>query len=187
MIGKIWKDPVWSKIIATGLLALFGAISTYFLDWWPSIKLVFVKGFNYLLNTSEIPNWLIGIMGVCTVITIIVLLLIVKEIFLPSSGNKTWKSYTCDKFFGLEWHWTFGSNGGEIYNLYSCCTRCQYQVFPQYASSYAAVDSISYKCDSCGSEVGPFSESNEEIESKVRRFIQQKLRTGKWDSETENA
>lgn len=184
MIGKIWKDPVWSKIIATGLLTLFGVISAYFFNMWPSIKLVCVEGFHYFFSESEIPNWLIAIMGGCTAIVVVVLLIIVKEKIMPDSIDKTWKSYTRDNFFGLEWHWTFGSNGGEIYKLYSCCARCQYQVFPQDVSSYVTVDVISYKCDSCGSEVGPFHESHDEVESKVRRFIQQKLRTGSWNSQT---
>ncbi|MGF1718376.1 hypothetical protein L4D08_26355 [Photobacterium chitinilyticum] len=187
MFSKIWKDPVGSKIIATGILSLIGFGAAYFLDLLPSIRTTYDQVANFILGESAIPNWQVGIMGFCTLLVIFVFCLYLKETFFPVSNGKTWKSYNCDNFFGLEWHWTFGKTGGDIYNLYTCCPNCKYQVFPKNASSYITIDSVVYECDSCGSSYGPFNESHDEIESKVRRFIQQKLRTDKWMSKTEHA
>lgn len=49
MLKKIWHDPVWSKVIATGIIALFGTIwAGVHFDWWSS-----------LLSTYLTPVWLL--------------------------------------------------------------------------------------------------------------------------------
>jgi hypothetical protein len=185
VIKNVWKDPVWSKVIATGILALIGSVSAYFLDWWPSIKGSVNDSIEFINATTAVSNWLLGIMALCTIAIALVLALMLKDAFLPESQRVNWQDYTSDNFFGLEWHWKYCS-GGSIFNLFSCCAKCRYQVFPEDVSSYSAVPRIAYRCDSCGSVAGPFNEADYDIESKVERFIHQKLRTGSWLS-NENA
>jgi hypothetical protein len=33
-VRKAWHDPVWSKVIAAGIIAAIGAASI----WWPTIR-----------------------------------------------------------------------------------------------------------------------------------------------------
>jgi hypothetical protein len=37
MLKKAWDDPVWSKVIASVILAVGTLLITYFLNWWPAI------------------------------------------------------------------------------------------------------------------------------------------------------
>lgn len=37
MIKEIWKDPVWSKVITTGILAIIASIGTYLFGVWPTV------------------------------------------------------------------------------------------------------------------------------------------------------
>jgi len=166
-------------VIATGILTLAGAVFAYFLNWWPSIKNFFSHLASFLVSVTEVSNWLIGLMAICTSIIVIVIAGILWSFIFPEKQNNNWHNYISDNFFGLEWHWKYG-DGGSIYNLYSCCIHCRYQVHPQNASAFRAVPSISFQCDSCGSTTGPFEGSQLDLESKVERFIQQKLRTGSW-------
>jgi hypothetical protein len=34
---KLWSDPVWSKVIAAGLIALIGAAFVKYLGWWSAL------------------------------------------------------------------------------------------------------------------------------------------------------
>lgn len=174
---KVWKDPVWSKVIATGILALLSLSVVYFFDFLSSVLSGLEYGVNFIFKSTLVPNWLIGFMGFCTAMVIFVFLLYGKEKHFPKQKRILWRDYKKDYFLGLEWHWTFGSTGSDIYDLHSCCPKCKYQVFLRPASHYSTPI---YKCDSCGGSYGPFQESLGEIESKVRRFIQQKLRTRSW-------
>src|ERR1700712_5136222 len=36
-IKKFWSDPVWSKVISAGILAVLAALATYLLQLWPTI------------------------------------------------------------------------------------------------------------------------------------------------------
>lgn len=62
MIKKLWKDPVWSKVIATGVIALLAYTGAYLLGLLPTIIIIFVKSWNFVAASSSVPNWLIGIM-----------------------------------------------------------------------------------------------------------------------------
>jgi hypothetical protein len=52
-LQPIWHDPVWSKVIAVGIVSLSGAVwaSVHF-NWWPR-----------LLNTYSIPAWVLLIIA----------------------------------------------------------------------------------------------------------------------------
>ncbi len=49
---KIWSDPVWSKVIATAIVTIFGVGATYI---WPSVRLL-------LESSTQVPNWLLAAM-----------------------------------------------------------------------------------------------------------------------------
>ena len=49
MLKRIWNDPVWSKVIAAGILALLATIwAGVHFDWWPT-----------LLSAYRVPLWLL--------------------------------------------------------------------------------------------------------------------------------
>ncbi len=181
MLTKVWKDPVWSKVIATGILAIIGAVGAYFLNWWPIIINAGSRFFTFLGETTQIPNWLIGVMALCTLLVVIVGFVLLRIALFPPKQEASWTNYTSDTFFGLDWYWKYGSKG-SIYGLYSCCSNCHFQVYPSDASPFRMAPRIMYHCDSCGLEAGPFDGTPIQLESKVERFIHQKIRTGNWNS-----
>lgn len=177
----IWSDPVWSKVIAGAILAVAGVIITYFLDWWPAIGVATSGLFTYLGESSSIPNWIIGVGATCSLLVAFVVAAIIWQIIFPSATDSepSSRTYISDQFYGLRWHWQYSSSG-DIYPLYPCCANCDYQVQPENVSGYSAVLQIQYRCDLCGKEVGPFDIDPDQIENRVERMIQQKLRTGSW-------
>lgn len=111
-------------------------------------------------------------MLLCLVVIVVVFLAVIKEKLFNS-----WRNYTSDTFFDLKWYWKFCPTEGSVENLHSCCSKCSYQIYPD--SNYS---NTTYECDQCGYRVGPLNGSNDDIESKVRRSIYQKLRLNTWKS-----
>src|SRR4029077_5592387 len=87
-----------------------------------------------------------------------------------------WGSYTSDSFFGLKWRWRY--ENGAIQGLLPFCPHCDYQIFPDNTSPFAS--RVDFNCDSCKRNLGTLPETWASLESKVTRFIQQKLRSGAW-------
>jgi hypothetical protein len=181
MVKKLWNDPVWSKVIAGVILTVVATIGAYFLDWWPSIGSFIWNCYKSIFFTTTTPNWLLGILCILSLPTIVIALALLWEKVHPKKQNDShsWRSYTTDNYFGLRWRWKYYQDGG-IYDVYTFCPHCDFQVFPYDASGYRIIDRIGYQCDSCGRDLGQVDESRDSLENKVIRLIQQKLRTGLW-------
>ena len=175
MFKKIWKDPVWSTVIAVGVLALIPLIAPYFYGAWSYIYATLSQACSFLLASSSVPNWLLALM---IMLFVYVLLIAFKEWLAGNETELNFKNYTKDYFFGLLWVWRYSSN--RIDNLHSLCPRCQYQILPKNASSYIAVPRYEYICEDCGYFCGSFEGNPEELHQKVELKIQKALRTGEW-------
>jgi hypothetical protein len=57
---------VWSKVIATGLLAAFGAIAVSWFEWWGLGKAALIGGIDFLIARTAVQNWLICLLAVGT-------------------------------------------------------------------------------------------------------------------------
>lgn len=179
MLAKLWKDPVWAAVISTAIVAAGGAIGTYLLDFWPIIGAWLKSVAAYAVAPSQLPNWAIWLLGAVALPTLLVTLAIIWQAIRGSTEPDPRLQYVDDVILGLRWRWKYVS-GGSLSDVHSFCPHCDFQVFPLNASAYNAVDRIAFRCDSCGSDLAEFDESYDEIESKIRRFIQQKLRNGSW-------
>lgn len=181
IVKRLWNDPVWSKVIAGVILAAGATIGAYFLNWWPIIGRFTRSGYNFILFTTSVPNWLLVILGIVCLPTIfLVLSLIWEKTHIKNKDTEAdWRSYKTDIYFGLRWRWKY-FQGGAIHDVNTFCPLCDFQVFPYNASAYSIIDRIGYHCDSCGSDLGQLDESQGSLENKVIRLIQQKLRNGSW-------
>lgn len=182
----MWKDPVWSKVISAGILAIVGAMGATFLDWWPAIGSSIRTAWSYALLPNQLPNWLIWIVALALLPTVMVLGAVLRQTILPSSGDAgpSWRTYIQDDLLGLRWRWHY-LDDGSIKGVAPFCPRCDYQVFPHHASAYGVVERIGFHCDSCSVDLSEFDESFESLRSKIERFVQQKLRTGAWRNDAE--
>lgn len=182
MVKKLWNDPVWSKVIAGVILAVGATIGAYFLDLWPSIGSFIRKSYNFVFLTTNVPNWAIGILCILSLPTIVLALALLWEWIHPKTQNDSpgWRSYKTDIYFGLRWRWKYYDDDGGIYDVYTFCPHCDFQVFPYNTSGYRIIDRIGFHCDSCDKDLGEVDESKDSLENKVIRLIQQKLRTGSW-------
>ena len=176
ILKKLWHDPVWSKVIASVILALGMTVTGYFLNWWPTIG-------GFVSSSTLTPNWLLFLLVLLCLPTLIIIGALAWQNVFPSTPHSpSWKNYTTDIFFNLRWRWTYGTNG-QIYDTHSFCPYCDFQVYAKDVSSYAVIEHIAFHCDSCGCNLGEFQESIYSLESKIKRFVQQKLRNETWETQ----
>jgi len=64
MLKKIWRDPVWSKVIAAGIITAITATAGII---WPPVR-------GFLLTASLVPYWLFGLLGLVVVCAIVIVL-----------------------------------------------------------------------------------------------------------------
>ncbi|HUW27893.1 MAG TPA: hypothetical protein VMV97_04725 [Sulfuriferula sp.] len=179
MIKSLWKDPVWSAVIAAAVIGVGGACGTYLLGFWPRMATFGSQVWRLFTTSTAVPNWLLVLLGVATIPTLLLLAAGMWALFAKkTSSQPSWVAYTSDMFFGLRWRWRY--TAGSIDGLNTFCPHCDYQVFPYEASAYQMVDRIGFKCDSCQRGLGEFDESILSLKSKVERFIQQKVRNDNW-------
>ncbi|MGO4520688.1 hypothetical protein AB4076_08750 [Dyella sp. 2RAF44] len=57
-----WKDPVLSKVIATGVVAAIIAIGGYLLAFWPSVRSCMAESWSVAISTTAVSNWLLAVM-----------------------------------------------------------------------------------------------------------------------------
>ena len=178
-LKRLWRDPVWSKVISGLILAVWAGAVTRFLGWWPRIAAMMAFVVNWLRERSVLPNWAtMMLIAVVAASALSALRRFAKVLAATSAAGPHWSTYTSDEFFGLRWRWRYA--GGDIVDAWTFCPSCDLQVYPRNASAYSSVDRIAFKCESCGRELATMDEPYEAVKDRAIRFIQQRLRTGAW-------
>jgi hypothetical protein len=176
MLLKIWKDPVWSKVIATGVVAGI----TYWYYGWLIIKDVVLLCYHFILSSTTTPNWLLAIMAISTLFLVFVILTLLKDMLTNSKPlQNSYKNYVSDEFSGLKWAWSYYGDGG-ISNLHSLCPHCDYQILAKNSSAYYSAPRFVFECDECGYKAGLFEGNYSELEQTIKLKIQKNLRTDEW-------
>lgn len=187
MLKSIWKDPVWSTVIATVIATAGGAFGTFFFGLWPAIGVWFASIWRLAAQPSQISNWLIWLLAVLAIPTLLMMAALVWAAIRHSPAESSaaaddWRTYTQDEFLGLRWRWRYFPSGALEHPV-PFCPACDYQVQPHHASAYNFIERICFHCDSCGRDLPEFNESFESLRGKVERFVQQKLRADAWRSQ----
>lgn len=176
----IWKDPVWSKVIAAAILAIGAGILATLRGWWPVIGEAIVQAWHWLGESSSYPNWLLILLWLALGAVLFLAGIIVVANLKSDSGAQPqhWKSYTTDEFFGLQWVWRLDSSG-DIFGIFALCLDCKCQVYERDIGDYGQTK-YGYYCDVCGRDKATFDEVPRAVENKVKLRIGKNLRTGDW-------
>ena len=176
-IKKIWHDPVWSKVISAAIMAVVVII----FPWWQRVTTLLEKTYVIFLQHSLMPNWLVGLMALCSLIVIMIVVVTVWSSFWPNSSVPNWKSeYREDLFFNIRWRWRY-STDNAVTGILSYCPECDLQIYSINAGGYRAIPTIVFVCECCNTKSREFDESYSKLENKIERFIHQKIRNKTWN------
>ena len=186
MIRKIWKDPVWSKVISVGILLLIGIISDHYISWWERLKINLSKFILYLNQTVELEYWKFYLLILSTSLFFLLVILIIFSILKEKSEHNKlkypWEKYTTDIFFGVECHWEYLYNSTAPMNIHYLCPSCQYELHPKnhYNIRYSD-DTTIFRCENCNTTYEEVLINPRYIENKIILKVQQKIRTNSWE------
>jgi len=175
MVRKLWKDPVWSAVIAAGIVA--GA--TYLLGYWPYIS-QFVQIIPSLLATPvSIPIWAL-LLGVP-----VLLLAIPFFASLNTEKEPRFISYRSDTIFDIRWYWRwlpsgFHSSDYQIQDLTPRCPSCgAVLTINDYSGSLVSCinENCSWQWDRQHNHDSRIGDSLE-LDSKVRNEIDRRIHAG---------
>jgi hypothetical protein len=113
MLKNVWKDPVWSKVIATAILAAIGIAAAYTNDTWLNFSMrhaltcAWTISCSWITSTSLIPNWVSLLTGLLAVPTVIVFAAVLWNLARAEKTSSYWKNYTEDNFFWIRWRWRY--------------------------------------------------------------------------------
>jgi len=131
MVKKLWKDPIWSAVIATGIVT----VATYLLGYWPQMLRVVKSVPNLLATSLSIPLWVVAL----AVPSLLLTLPLIST--LRSVKEPRFLSYTSDTIFDINWSWRW--------------------LAPGYSNSYYTPHELLPRCPSCSSvlNINDYSES----------------------------
>ncbi len=96
---KIWKDPVWSSVIAGLILTVVLGVGSHFLGFWPYIAKGAIWVWQLITADIPVPLWLL-VLGIPALVSCVPLI----SRFAPDSEPKFTK-YTHDHILGIDWSW----------------------------------------------------------------------------------
>lgn len=161
MFGKaFWISGVCASLVASFIFELKPWVwgvewLTSLLTWFKSSVTISVWG---LILSFTIP---------------FIIFVIIKNI----DSELHWDDYKQDNFFGVRWHWHWGSYGNGIQSLFPLCPNCMYEL-SEIESVYMR-ESTGLQCEKCGF-CKDFSINISDLLERVKKEIRRKIRTGEY-------
>ncbi|MCL4795763.1 MAG: hypothetical protein KJZ84_14475 [Bryobacteraceae bacterium] len=177
LLKKLWYDPVGSKVLAAGIVAVLAALLTYILELWPVFASFLITTYSFLRASTPVYNWLIGL--------VIVLIGLALRGFVAGhrKGGKGTLiiDYTSDEFFGVCWRWRIDEGMPHgIGHLHSLCPKCRYQILPRETMELRVSQWIvNFECQDCGykgeTQAGMWREVEQRVILKIQRNLRERL------------
>jgi hypothetical protein len=170
-IRKVWKDPVWSKVIAAGILFGVPAIVAYATNSWTIIGNFLTSIWHWLFETDTYPNWVLIPASILGISVLFLLILKLKNHF---SQVIYLDSYTCDDFYNLKWRWSFDYSY-SINTIQSFCPECDHELSGLKAFTHNRLHHW-YNCPDCDFSSEVYKFTPDALHKKVILKIQKKMR-----------
>jgi hypothetical protein len=175
LICKVWADPVWSKVISAGIIATFIWLAPHV--FWAVLWGWLVRTFEFFDASTEVSNWLLGILVLGCGATLVGLSLLIVSVFREQPDPL--RDYHTDCFLSMIWRWKYASSA-EIYDLIPFCPNCDFQIVPRFAGAYRIVERYSFHCEDCRLFTLERDEYFDDTLLIVKRSIHKKIRSGEW-------
>ena len=180
-MSKDDKHPIGNKVIASVIAGLLLAAIFYFI---PKLFQWFVRAFlliwNHLTSSTHIPNWLLWLLVIFSLITVVrrIRILLKREV----NNEPTFRMYTQDSFEGMTWRWSYDVYD-RLTDLSPYCPNCDaLLVHIKEPYQLARASSVRFYCESCKQESAEIRGGDRKYaNSMIERLIDRKIRNGEWE------
>ncbi|WP_323847441.1 hypothetical protein [Microbulbifer magnicolonia] len=174
MIIKIWKDPVWSKVIATAIISFLAALVYKMgVSSESTVKLVSDLA-NFLTKNFEVKMWqVVLLLGSAVTLLVVIYRWFSKKFFYSSYRTE----YLFDNdIMGLKWEWKYSADG-ELVDFKCLCPACSMQMYFK-DKTVDSTPRCEYVCPKCSYSHGFTGFKN--VEVLVKLLIERIIRLGRW-------
>ncbi|ACC75816.1 hypothetical protein PPMP20_17260 [Paraburkholderia phymatum] len=195
LVVRIWKDPVWSKLIATVIGASSTAVWAHVEGYLTLATVQHAASAAYDLLTTDYPYqpWriVVGTVAAAAIGAWMMRLRMQKRIDAayeaveypqqPSSEAKPASpaTYLTDVLFGFRWRWKIAAKSGDVYGMKLYCPECDYELQPA-AFDYPYGGGAVCECDNCHYKQGIGSDDPALFMNKAKLEAERRWRTGEW-------
>jgi len=179
LFGRVWNDPVWSKVISHGFIKLSGgaaAIGLLLALWlWTPVRQAAERCIAFLQTPSTLPNFLA--LGLVASLWALVLLVVGM---LGVRWVATWErreDYLEDQYGDVIFRWRWPAFSGLSFRFF--CPECDYEIIPFEPQHYGRYETI-FSCQMCGKERLREQSSLAAINSALERMVAKKRRSEEW-------
>lgn len=179
-LRRVWKDPVWSKVIAgaitTAGIAIYAFVNERFARWIAD-SASFIG--NSLARPTTIPAWsLILVVVVSAVLPIAILFLLSRRQSEQLAPSDPHQDYRDDIVFDFRWRWSFGYDQ-RAFDITMYCPRCDYELKPRmFEGSHA--EKGCYRCSYKPSRALGYVEDEDHLTHAVALEVERRARSEEW-------
>ena len=171
-------------IIAGVVSAVVVPLLTWLFGWSDAVLGALAAVWRFFLTPSSIPRWLLALWALITLGSVYALLKRKLRELAREASESGWRAYTQDVFPGFEsivWRWQYSSVDGSVLRTAAFCPRCDMVLFQQYQGAHYSGYHTTLLCENCRWQSTEIEGSPDEIESRVERLINRKVRSGEWE------
>jgi hypothetical protein len=185
-MGKKKERPIGDKVIAGLLVAAIVAACGWLWRSRTEVSAYLGPPTSWLLHgTVKIPSWVFVLLLVAVLVLILIGAVFIVAMFAHDENQEaSWRLYTRDQFFGVNWEWSY-TTAGEIANLWCRCPQDETALI--YGTSYGGIVT-EFKCETCGTKFAPPGDGGDkgQILGLIERQIDRKIKTGAWKRQPPN-
>jgi len=178
--GEASKErPILHKVLAGLIVAGLLWLATYIPGLWQALSTGFTWCWGKVIQDISLPAWALGPLVIGDIVLVLALVGKILSWHRANSGP-SWTDYTKDDFYGMVWRWDYSPIGGAITGLCCFCPRDDTVLVWIQSHDLAVERETTFRCETCGIDFGTMRGYSWDIEGKVKRQIDRKLRTGEW-------
>lgn len=172
----IWSDPVWSKVIASGILALLCVVAAAVTRFHEQSHAAFLAVRSALVGDVRVPAYAVALGGAAVLAAAVQVVMVATRRLLPFVVREAkWRQFREGDYHGMRWRWKV-SDDGWVFDPKPYCPHCDCELRTRDRSPYQAAPELLMGCDGCGFCAVLSTESEDDFVQTVKRLISRDLR-----------
>jgi hypothetical protein len=172
-------------VIAAIVSAVALPVLAWLFGWLGALFDALAAVWRFFITSSPVPRWLIALLVLITFGSVYALLKQTLRALAKAAAESSWRAYTQDVFLGFDgalWRWQYSSTDSTVLRVAPFCPRCDMVLFQRYEGANYIGYQTKFLCENCQWESTEIEGSPDQLEDRVKRLINRKIRSGEWEA-----
>ena len=174
------KSNVIGGVLTAGCLAIVAYIWAFAPGVWKWFTDLLASIWTHLTTPASVPTWWLYALYAISAITVLTLALRIRSAIKATGPIVT--EYREDRFFGAIWRWKYFQGGPT--GIWAFCPACDTVLVYSYQRDFGDLKTALH-CETCNRTILTESGDKDDLQGKVHRQIDRKIRNGEWKNNIE--